>query len=75
MPGDPEECRRNALRCSRLAKRAKQAETRQAFAAMSEVWMKLAAELESDAALLRAISEMQISEPYDSLPQALKLRS
>ena len=75
MPGDPKECRVNAVRCLRLAKRARRPEVRQAFVALAETWTRLAAELESDQALLRTISEPEFSEPYDALPLALKLRS
>jgi hypothetical protein len=58
MPGDPKECRLNAERCLRLAKRARRPEA-------------LAAELESDQGLLRALSEFEFSEPYYTLPVAL----
>ena len=46
MPGDPQECRLNALRCLTLARRARRPEARQNFAALAETWTKLAAELE-----------------------------
>jgi hypothetical protein len=36
---------------------------------------RLAAEQESDEALLRAISELEFSKPYEALPLALKLHS
>jgi hypothetical protein len=75
MPGNPEQCRLNAARCLKLAKRARRPETRETFTALAETWTRLAAELESDEALLRAISELQFSEPYDALPRALKLHS
>jgi hypothetical protein len=48
---------------------------RQTFVALAETWTRLAAELESDQALLRTLSELGFSEPYDALPLALKLRS
>jgi hypothetical protein len=65
----------NAARCSKLAERARRPEMRRAFKALADTWTRLAAELESDQALLRAISEMEFSEPYEALPLALKLRS
>jgi len=47
--------------------------------ALAETWKGLAAELDSDQALLQAMSELepssQPSEPYEALPLALKLRS
>src|SRR5262249_19802997 len=66
MPGDPKECRFNAVRCLRLAKRARRLEVRQAFVALAGTWTRLAAELESD----RTISELELSEPYGALPLA-----
>jgi hypothetical protein len=75
MPGNSEQCRLNAARCIRLAKRARRPEVRENFTALAETWTRLAAELESDGALLRALSELEFSEPYYALPQALKLRS
>jgi hypothetical protein len=41
---------------------------------MAETWSRLAAETESDLALLQTISEMENGEPYDALIDALKLR-
>jgi hypothetical protein len=75
MPGNPDQCRLNAARCLRLAERARKPEMRETFLALADTWTKLAAELESDEALLRAISDMEFSEPYEALPRALKLRS
>jgi hypothetical protein len=75
MPGNPEQCRLNATRCLKLAKRARKPEMRETFTALADTWTRLAAEHESDEALLRAISELQLSEPYEALPLALKLRS
>jgi hypothetical protein len=48
---------------------------RETFGALADTWSRLAAEHESDEALLRAISELEFSEPYEALPQVLKLRS
>jgi hypothetical protein len=75
MPGNPDQCRLNAVRCSTLAERARRPEMRQSFNDLAETWTRLAAELESDQALLRAISELEFGEPYEVLPLALKLRS
>jgi hypothetical protein len=75
MPGDPHQCRSNAARCLALARRARRPAARRTFAAMAETWNKLAAETESDQALLRAISEMELGEPYETLPFILNLRS
>ena len=75
MPGNPEQCRLNAARCLKLAKRARRPEMRETFTALADTWTRLAAEHESDEALLRTISELEFSEPYEALPLALKLHS
>jgi hypothetical protein len=75
MPGNPEQCRLNAARCLKLAKRARRPEMRDTLTALADTGTRLAAEHESDEALLRAISELEFSKPYEALPLALKLRS
>jgi hypothetical protein len=71
MPGDPQKCRSNAARYLRLAERAKTPAKRQQFAALAEIWKKLAAEAASDEVLLRTLSELEFSDPYEALPQAV----
>ena len=75
MPGNPEQCRLNAARSLKLAKRAQKPEMRETFTALADTWRRLAAERESDEALLCAISELEFTEPYEALPLALKLHS
>ena len=75
MPGDPEQCRLNAARCLKLSERAKDPARRQNLAALAETWTKLAAELESDQALLNALSEINVDEPFNAVPEALNLRA
>src|SRR5262245_61639060 len=75
MAGDPDKCRLNAMRCLRLAERARKQKVRERFAQLAEIWKRLAAESESDQALLSALSEMDWGEPYDSLLLALNLRA
>jgi len=75
MPGNPHQCRLYASRCLKLAERARRPGMRQTFIALAETWTRLAAELESDQALLQAISEMELSEPYYALPLALRLHT
>ena len=48
---------------------------RQSLAALAETWTKLAAELESDQALLNALSEINFDEPFYAVPEALNLRA
>ena len=74
MPGDPRQCRLNAARCLALAKRVRKPEAQQLFIEMAETWNRLAAVTECDQKLLQAISEMELGEPYDALPNALRLR-
>jgi hypothetical protein len=75
MPGDPELCRLNAARYSKLSKRAENPARRQSFAALAETWVKLAAEKEFDQALLCTLSELEFDEPFYALPEALNLRA
>jgi hypothetical protein len=81
MPGNPLECRLHALRCSQLAETAATPELQRTFIALAETWTGLAAELESDQALIKAMSELEFRrspqpcEPYEALPSALKVRS
>jgi hypothetical protein len=79
MPGHPIECRLRALHCSQLAETAATTELRQPFIDLAETWKRLAAELESDQALLRTLGELEFSqqpsEPYEALPLALGLGS
>jgi hypothetical protein len=71
MPGNPEQCRLNAARCLKLAKRARRPEMRETFTALADTWTRLAAEHESDEALLRTISELEFSGPYEAWPLAV----
>jgi hypothetical protein len=73
--GDPNQCRINAARCSALSKRAWRPEVSQAFNELAEMWKKLAAETEADQTLYGALSEIELGEPYEILPRALKLLS
>ncbi len=66
MSGDPHQCRCHSERCLALARRSKKAKDRETFLAMANTWRKLAAENESDAALLRAISEMELGKTFDA---------
>ena len=79
MPGDPEQCRLNAARYLELSKCAKNRVRRANLAALAKMWTKLAAELESEKALLNALSEINFDEPYDepyyAVPEALNLRA
>jgi rubredoxin len=60
-----------------LLKTAATPETHQDLLALAETWRRLAAELESDQALLRTICELEVGygKPYEVLPAALHIRS
>ena len=71
MPGDPAQCRVYAARYVKLSERAKDPARRQSLASLAQTWTKLAAELKSDQALLNALSEINVDEPFYAVPEAL----
>ena len=76
MPGDPAQCRLYAAHYFKLSEGAKDDPARrQSLAALAETWKKLAAELESDQALLNTLSELKFDEPFDAAPQGLNHRA
>jgi hypothetical protein len=77
MAGNPSECRLHAVHCSQLAEAAATPEARQDLLALAETWRRLAAELESDQALLQTICELEVGyrEPYEIMLAALHIRS
>jgi hypothetical protein len=52
MPGDPKQCRLNAMRCAELARDAKALELKNTLLDLPQCWLKLAEELERTHALL-----------------------
>jgi hypothetical protein len=56
-------------------KRAKDPARLQRLASLAQTWTKLAAELEADQALLSALSEINVDEPFYAVPEALNLRA
>jgi hypothetical protein len=56
MPGDPKECRENALRCTELAHRSQNPEPAELFSNLAKQWVKLAVELEHAEALREGLS-------------------
>ena len=68
MPGDPAQCRLSAAHYLELSKRAKNRARRANLAALAKMWTRLAAELESEQALLNVLSEINFEEPFDALP-------
>ena len=47
---------------------------RQGLTELAQTWNRLAAEIESDEALFQAISEIELGEPYEALPRALRIQ-
>jgi hypothetical protein len=52
MPGDPKQCRLNALRCAELAQNAKTQQLKVTLLDLSRDWVKLAESLEMSKAIL-----------------------
>jgi hypothetical protein len=75
MPGDPKQCRLYAARYLKLSERAQDPAGRRRLASFAQTCTKLAAELESDQALLNALSEINLDEPFYAVPDALNLRA
>ena len=70
MPGDPKECRMHAAKCRGLATQATTPSAKEAFANLAEHWDRLASELESAEAFLRAMAEIEpkrLSDPSASI--------
>src|SRR5262249_10177459 len=63
MPGDPKECKEHAMNCTLLAKQASTEESKQTFLNLSKSWTTLANELEDAETFLKAISEIEVSNP------------
>ena len=59
MPGNPEECRRHALECVRLAQATAIPQRREYFAKLARTWIGLAEDLERSRDLL----DEELEEP------------
>jgi hypothetical protein len=55
MPGNPEECRRHALACVRLAQTSATPQGRDHFAKLARTWIRLAEDLEKNHAFLNEV--------------------
>ena len=53
MPGDPKECRLHAAECFRAADNATNPKTQEEFTELARIWLRLAAEFESNDTLLK----------------------
>jgi hypothetical protein len=63
------------VRYAELSECAEDPASRQGLAAQAQAWIKLAAELESDQALLNTLSDLEFDQPCYVLPVALKLQA
>ena len=59
MPGDPKECRKNAVRCAEIAVIARTPEMRAKFLQLSKIWETLAIELENAFAQLAETEDIE----------------
>jgi hypothetical protein len=59
MIGDPSQCREQAAECVRLANEGTTLQGRDEFIELAKVWLKLAAQFESDKPLLDALGDAQ----------------
>jgi hypothetical protein len=57
--GDPNQCREQAAECVRLANEGTTQQSRDDFIELANVWLKLAAQFESDRALLDMLDNAQ----------------
>jgi hypothetical protein len=73
MPGNADQCRLYAVRCLTLSHHASSPEDQENLAAMAETWRTLAAQMECDDSLLRALSALEFSESSYWLPSVLKM--
>jgi hypothetical protein len=59
MGGNPSQCREQAAECVRLANEGTNLQSRDEFIELAKVWLAVAAQLESDKALLDALRDAQ----------------
>jgi hypothetical protein len=60
MPGNPQECRERAKRCSELAAEAQNEVVKQNFMNLAKRWSRIAADLEATQELLKQYGEEDI---------------
>ena len=65
MPGDPKECRENAVCCREMAACADSAVERETFANLADTWERLAIELETAQSFVQAMDAIEPQRPFD----------
>jgi hypothetical protein len=73
MPGNPKECRANAVHCLKRAAAASSPVTRDSFEALAKNWLKLATEIEATDRLLREWSVGEASAFDYALVERVRL--
>ena len=70
MPGDPKECRQQALACIRLAQTSASPQARDRFASLAWTWIRLADDLERNLTVLEGLDDWRCwqSDANPSLP-------
>ncbi len=63
MPGDPRECRLRAANCRAFAANASNPAAKETFTDLAEHWERIAAELESAQAFLKAMAAIEPNGP------------
>jgi hypothetical protein len=62
MPGNPQECREHALRCTELADRAADTQEQATYRQLALSWTSLATELENAKAFLSRLRETKLDD-------------
>ena len=63
MPGDPNECRKHAENCKKLAERAVIPEQRERFLGLASQWERLASELEGTKGFFDVLTKIDLPDP------------
>ena len=68
MPGDPKECRQQALECIRLAQTSASPQARDRFASLAWTWIRLADDLERNLTVLEGLDDETDAERLTAKP-------
>jgi hypothetical protein len=63
MPGDPKECRNNAVCCREMAARATSAAAKGTFENLADTWERLAMDLQRAQLFLEAMNAIETEKP------------
>ena len=68
MPGDPRQCRQQAVECARLAQTLASPEARDTFSDLARSWLKLAVDLERSQVFLEEFDAMEALADHKPQP-------